>query len=138
LSAGGRFSDPSYQNWTEREQPVTPQQNNFKNAYATRLACGIYAILSSMYAMREWSIDFVEQSHNNNARNWMVPFTSLCFLFNQCFHPHDLGEFFSSFPSLSFNSFTRTVSCVYLGEYLFVCVCVCVFVCVRVYVPLYA
>jgi len=129
LSAGGRFSDPSYQNWTELEQPVTPQQNNFKNAYATRLACGIYAILSSMYAMREWSIDFVEQSHNNNARNWMVPFTSLCFLFNQCFHPHDLGEFFSSFPSLSFIFFTRTVSCVYLGEYLFVRVCVCVCAC---------
>ena len=51
---------------------MTPQQNNFKNAYATRLACGIYAVLSSMYAVREWSIDFVEQSHINNARNWMV------------------------------------------------------------------
>ena len=25
-----------------------------------------------MYAVREWSIDFVEQSHINNARNWMV------------------------------------------------------------------
>ena len=27
--AGDQFSDPSCQNWTEREQPVTPQQNNF-------------------------------------------------------------------------------------------------------------
>ena len=25
-----------------------------------------------MYAVREWSIDFVEQSHINNAQNWMV------------------------------------------------------------------
>ena len=50
--AGDQFSDPSRQKWTEREQSVTPQQNNFKNAYATRLACGIYAVLSSMYAVR--------------------------------------------------------------------------------------
>jgi len=70
--AGDQFSDPSCQNWTEREQSVTPQQNDFKNAYAARLACGIYVVLSSMYAVREWSIDFVEQSHINNARNWMA------------------------------------------------------------------
>jgi len=44
----------------------------FKDAYATRLACGIYTVLSSMYAVREWSIEFVEQSHINNARNWMA------------------------------------------------------------------
>ena len=25
-----------------------------------------------MYAVREWSIDFVEQSHINNARNWIA------------------------------------------------------------------
>ena len=25
-----------------------------------------------MYAVRDWSIDFVEQSHINNARNWMA------------------------------------------------------------------
>ena len=25
-----------------------------------------------MFAVREWSIDFVEQSHINNARNWMA------------------------------------------------------------------
>jgi len=70
--AGDQFSDPSCQNWTEREQSVTPQQNNYKDAYATRLACRIYAVLSSMYAVREWSIDFVEQSQINNARNWMA------------------------------------------------------------------
>ena len=40
-----QFSDPSCQNWTEQEQSVTPQQNNYKDTYATslRLACGIYA-----------------------------------------------------------------------------------------------
>jgi len=70
--AGDQFSDPSCQNWTEQKQPVTPQQNNFVNTYATSLACGIYTVLSSMYAVREWSIDFVKQSHINNARNWMA------------------------------------------------------------------
>jgi len=43
-----------------------------ENAYATRLACGIYTVMSSMYAVRKWSIDFVEQSHINNARNWIA------------------------------------------------------------------
>jgi len=71
-SAGDQFSVPSCQNWTEREQHVTPQQNNFVNTYATSLSCGIYTVLSSMYGVREWSIDFVEQSHINNARNWMA------------------------------------------------------------------
>jgi len=70
--AGDQFADPSCQNWIEQEQPVTPQQNNFENTYATRLACGIYAVLSSINAVRQWSIDFVEQSHMNNARNWMA------------------------------------------------------------------
>jgi len=70
--AGDQFPDPSCQNWTEGEQSATPQQNNFKDAYATRLACGIYAVLNSMYAVREWSIDFVEQCHINDARNWMA------------------------------------------------------------------
>jgi len=28
-------------------------------------------VLSSMCAVRKWSIDFVEQSHFNKARNWM-------------------------------------------------------------------
>jgi len=44
--AGDQSSDPSCQNWSEQEQPVTPQQNHFENAYATRLACGIYTVLS--------------------------------------------------------------------------------------------
>ena len=70
--AGDQFSDPSYQNWTEQKQPVTPHQNNFVDTYATSLACGIYTVLSSMYAVREWSIEFVEKSHINNARNWMA------------------------------------------------------------------
>jgi len=70
--AGDQLSDPSCQNWTEREQSVTPQLNNFTDAYATRLACGIYAVLSSMYAVRELPIDFVEQSHINYARNCMA------------------------------------------------------------------
>ena len=51
---------------------MTPQQNNFENAYATRLACDIYTVLSSMYAVRDWSVDFVEQSHVNNTRNWIA------------------------------------------------------------------
>jgi len=34
--------------------------------------CMLYTVLSSMYAVREWSIDLVEQSHINNARNWMA------------------------------------------------------------------
>jgi len=49
-----------------------PQQNNFENAYAARLAYGLYTVLSSMHAVREWSIDFIENSHINNARNWMA------------------------------------------------------------------
>jgi len=65
-------TDPSCQNWTEREQPGTPQQNNFVNTYATSLACGIYTVLSTIYAVRDWKIDFDEQSHINNARNWMA------------------------------------------------------------------
>jgi len=70
--AGVHSSVPSSPNWTVQEQPVTPQQNVFANAYATRLACGIYTVLSSMYAVREWSIYLVKQSHINNARNWMA------------------------------------------------------------------
>jgi len=70
--AGDQSFDPSCQNWTEQEQHVTFQQNNFEDAYATRLAFGIYTVLSSMYAVREWSIDFVEQSHINNTRNGLA------------------------------------------------------------------
>ena len=32
-------TDPSCQSWTKREQPGTPQQNNFVNTYDTSLAC---------------------------------------------------------------------------------------------------
>jgi len=71
-SAGDQTPDPSGHNWTEQERPVTPQQNNFVNTYATSLACGVYTVLSSLYAVREWSVDFVEQSHISNARNWMA------------------------------------------------------------------
>jgi len=44
-----QFSDPSCQNWTEQEQPVTAQQNNLENTYATRLTCGMYTVLSSTW-----------------------------------------------------------------------------------------
>jgi len=70
--AGDQSSDPSCQSCAEQEQSVTLQQNNFENTYDTRLACGIYAVLCSMFTVREWSIDFVEKSHINNARNWMA------------------------------------------------------------------
>ena len=71
-SAGDQTPDPSGHNWTEQEQQVTPQQNNFVNTHSTSLACGVYTVLSSLYAVREWSVDFVEQSHISNARNWMA------------------------------------------------------------------
>jgi len=65
-------TDPSSQSWTELEQPGTPQQKNFVHGYETSLACGIYTVLSSLYAVRNWKIDFVQQSHIKNARNWMA------------------------------------------------------------------
>ena len=64
--------DPPGQNWTELEQPGTPQQNNFANTRETSLACGIYTVLSSLYAVRNWKIDFIQQVHIKNARNWMA------------------------------------------------------------------
>jgi len=36
--AGNQSKDPPGQPWTELEQPVTPQQNNFTNTKETRLA----------------------------------------------------------------------------------------------------
>ena len=59
-------------NWTELEQPGTPQQNNFTNTKETSLTCGIYTVLSALYAVRVWKIDFVQQAHIRQARNWMV------------------------------------------------------------------
>jgi len=47
---GNRPKDPSEQPWTEIEQPGTPQQDNFTNTTETRLACGIYTVLSSLHS----------------------------------------------------------------------------------------
>ena len=69
--AGTQATDPPGQNWTESERPGTPQQNNFTNTKETRLTCGIYTILSALYAVRNWKIDFVLQAHISQARNWM-------------------------------------------------------------------
>jgi len=65
-------TDPPGQYWTELEQPGTPQQNIFANARETSLACGIYSVPSSLYAVRNWKIDFTQQAHIKNARNWMA------------------------------------------------------------------
>jgi len=70
--AGNQSTDSPGQNWIELEQPGTPQQNNFTNTKETRLACGIYTVLSALYAMRNWKIDFVQQAHIRQARNWMA------------------------------------------------------------------
>jgi len=67
-----QLTDPPGQYWTELEQPGTPQQNNFANARETSLACGTYTVLSSLYAVRNWKIDFTQQAHIKNARNWMA------------------------------------------------------------------
>ena len=64
--------DPPGQNWTELEQPGTPQQNNFANTRETSLACGIYTVLSSLYAVRNWKMDFTQQAHIKNTKNWMA------------------------------------------------------------------
>jgi len=70
--AGNRPKDPPVQPWTDIEQPGTPQQDNFTNTTETRLACGIYTVLSSLYAVRNLKIDFVQQIHIRQARNWMA------------------------------------------------------------------
>ena len=70
--AGNRPKDPPEQPLTEIEQPGTPQQENFTNTTETRLACGICTVLSSLYAVRNWKIDFVQQTHIRQARNWMA------------------------------------------------------------------
>jgi len=69
---GSRPYDPRVQPWTFREKPGTPQQNNFKNTSETRLACGIYTVLGALYAIRNWDIDFVQQTHIRQARHWMA------------------------------------------------------------------
>ena len=69
---GSRPKYPPVQPWTYIEQPGTPQQDNFNNTTETRLACGIYTVLSSLYGVRNWEIDFVQQTHIRQARNWMT------------------------------------------------------------------
>jgi len=64
---GFQLIDPPGQNWTELEQPGTPQQNNFTNTKETSLACGIYTVLSTLYAVRNWKIDFTQQAHIKKA-----------------------------------------------------------------------
>ena len=70
--AGPQATDHHGQKWTVLEQTGTPQQNNFINTTETRLACGIYTVLSALYAVRNWKIDFVQQTHISQARNWLV------------------------------------------------------------------
>jgi len=70
--AGSQVADQQGQKWTVLEQSGTPQQNNFINTTETRLACGIYTVLSALYAVRNWKIDFLQQTHISQARNWMV------------------------------------------------------------------
>ena len=70
--AGDQPADPPGQNWTEAEQTGTPQQIFFAKTKETRLACGIYIVLSTLYAVRNWKIDFTQQAHIKNARNWLA------------------------------------------------------------------
>ena len=65
-------TDPPGQYWTELEQPGTSQQNNFATMREPSLACGIYTVLRSLYAVRNWKTDFTQQVHIKNARNWMA------------------------------------------------------------------
>ena len=53
---GSRPTDPLIQPWTYIEQPGTPQQDNLTNTTETRLACGIYTVLSFLYAVRNWEL----------------------------------------------------------------------------------
>jgi len=70
--AGSRLKDQLVQPWTYIEQPGTPQQDKFTNTMETRLACGTYTVLSSLYAVRNWEIDFIQQTHIRQARNWIA------------------------------------------------------------------
>jgi len=69
---GPQSADQQGSKWTMIEQTGTPQQNNFTNTTETRLACGIYTVLSALYAVRNWEMDFLQQTHIRQARNWMV------------------------------------------------------------------
>jgi len=63
------FMDTSRQNWIGRSQPSQmPQQDSFHNNFQTALACGHYSIVSSMYAVRNWKLDFDQQDHIAGAK----------------------------------------------------------------------
>jgi len=67
------FLDTSRQNWRGRSQPSQMlQQDSFHNNFQTALACGHYSVLSSMYAVRYWKLDFDQQEHIAGARRWMA------------------------------------------------------------------
>ena len=68
--AGTQTTDHHGQKWIALEQTGTPQKNNFTNTTETRLACAIYTVLSALYVVRNWEIDFVQQDHISQARNW--------------------------------------------------------------------
>jgi len=89
---GSRLKDPLVQPWTYIEQPGTPQQDNFKNTTETRLACGIYTVLSSLYAVRNWEIDFIQQTHIRQARNWMTAIGHAIHEVVVSFSPQDWGK----------------------------------------------
>ena len=60
---------------TERHKPRAgrkPIHGLTRPKKETRLACGIYTVLSALYAVRNWKIDFVQQAHIRQARNWMA------------------------------------------------------------------
>jgi len=67
------FLDTSRQNLMGRRQhSQIPQQDSFYNNCQTALACGHYSVLSSMYAVTNWKLDFEQQEHIAGARRWMA------------------------------------------------------------------
>jgi len=72
------FLDTSRQNWMGRSQPSQmPQQDSFHNNLQTALACGHYLVLSSMYAVRNFKLDFDQQEHIAGAQQLMSPLVQL-------------------------------------------------------------
>jgi len=58
------FLDTLRQNWRGPSQPgQMPQQDSFQTSFQTALACGHHSALSSMYAVRNWNLDFDQQEH---------------------------------------------------------------------------
>jgi len=67
------FLDTSLQNWMGRSQlSQMPPQESFHNNFQTALACGHYSVLSSIYADRNWKLDFDQREHIAGARRWMA------------------------------------------------------------------